>query len=171
MAGKGALIGALVGYFHFVGAPTGAFELDKLMAATGNRSWSGRTLRTLRHVLTKPAAIGASVFLGYNYIVDWRRGHKDAHMRPRFYDHTFAMTMIGTIGSAFWATHPMYIFMSGLVTALVLAPSSWFLYESRLQMGRKNPFIYYENGCTQDDLDRFRHQDEIERLGFNLERS
>lgn len=135
MAAKGALFGALYGYLFFLGAPTGAFELEKLMAATGSRNFSGRALRFARHTLTKPAALGASVFVAYNYIIDWRRGHKEAHMRPRIYDHSFALCTIATLGSTMYATHPIYVAMTFLTTLLILSPMTWFMYLKRREFG------------------------------------
>ena len=42
---KGGLVGSMFGYLWFVGGPTPPFEMNKLMAATGTRDWSGRTFR------------------------------------------------------------------------------------------------------------------------------
>ena len=42
---KGGVFGGLFGYLYFVGGPTPPFEMNKLMAATGARNWSGRSLR------------------------------------------------------------------------------------------------------------------------------
>ena len=37
--------GSVLGYMYFIGAPAGQFEMSKLMAATGMRSFSGNGLR------------------------------------------------------------------------------------------------------------------------------
>lgn len=143
MALKGAFLGSVAGYLHFVGAPTGAFELEKLMAATGSRQFSGRTFRFMRHVLAKPAAMGAGSFFLYNYIVDWRRGHQDAHMKPRYYDHAFSMTVLSLIGASMYMKHPMQIFMAGVATLWIGAPVTWLVYLKRRDWGKKNHVITY----------------------------
>lgn len=41
----GALIGTTFGYLYFIGGPTGSFEMSKLLAAVGNRPFSGKGFR------------------------------------------------------------------------------------------------------------------------------
>lgn len=45
LALKGGILGAVFGQLYFVGGPVGAFEMSKLMAASGNRPFSGRGFR------------------------------------------------------------------------------------------------------------------------------
>lgn len=42
---KGAAVGGLLGLLHFAGGNTGNFEMNKLMAATGHRAYSGQYFR------------------------------------------------------------------------------------------------------------------------------
>jgi hypothetical protein len=42
---KGGILGGYFGYMYFIGGPTGQFEMSKLFAAAGNRSFSGRSFR------------------------------------------------------------------------------------------------------------------------------
>jgi hypothetical protein len=65
MAAKGALSGSIFGYLWFIGGPAGPFEMNKLMASTGNRPFSGRGVRLFRNVMGKYALMGAGLSLGY----------------------------------------------------------------------------------------------------------
>jgi len=38
---KGSAVGSILGYMYFVGSPTKPFEMNKLMAASGQRAFSG----------------------------------------------------------------------------------------------------------------------------------
>lgn len=61
----GATVGSVAGYMYFVGGPTGSFEMQKLLAAVGNRPFSGRGFRLMQNVLGKYALMGGSLLLSY----------------------------------------------------------------------------------------------------------
>jgi len=42
---KGAFLGGLAGYMGVLGGPFAPLEMDKLVAASGSRPWSGRGFR------------------------------------------------------------------------------------------------------------------------------
>ena len=124
---KGMLIGSLLGFAHFVGGNTGQFEMNKLVASIGMRDYSGRVFRMFRGVLG-PYAFGAGgAFLLYTLIHDELVHHDEANNRPRFLDHAFALTVVGTLGGIYFLNHPFHIFCSGLFSLTIAAPTSWFM--------------------------------------------
>ena len=103
---KGGLIGSVFGYIHFIGGNTGQFEMNKLMAASGTRNWSGRSYRLLKNVLGPYAMYGAGVFLTYDIVHYFLRHHDEANSRSQFGDHVIASTIIGTGLSLLYFSHP-----------------------------------------------------------------
>jgi len=79
---KGALTGSLLGYCWFVGGNTGPWEMQKLMASVGSRSYSGKIFRMARHVIAPYAAIGGAAFLGYELIIEFMQHHDESNNRP-----------------------------------------------------------------------------------------
>ena len=166
---KGGVVGAAFGYLYFVGGNTGPFEMNKLMAATGNRNWSGNSYRLLKNVLGRYAGLGAGLSLSYTWINFWLRHHDEANSRPKYLDHTIATTAISVVASAFAFKHPQHIFATGVFAILLISPITWYAYKTmKLGPGGKAANIFYENGTTKEEIERFRHQDMIENLGFVL---
>lgn len=123
---KGAFAGSIFGYLWFVGGPTGQFEMGKLMAASGNRPFSGRGLRLAKSVLGKYALMGASLTLSYQLIHDFLRHHDEANARPMFFDHMIATTLIGTGLGAVAFKHPFHVFCSGFFSLMLITPMTWW---------------------------------------------
>ena len=96
------------------------------------------------------------------------RHHDEANSRPLILDHTLALTMIGMAGAATKVTNPLHIPLAGFFTAALIAPISWFFYTRAIRFGAPNSNIFYEDGTTPEEIERFRHQDEIERLGLDM---
>lgn len=154
---KGGLLGSVFGYMWFVGGPTGPFEMGKLMAATGNRPFSGRGTRMFKSVLGKYAFMGASLTLSYQLINDFLRHHDESNSRPKFFDHMIATTLIGTGIGALTFSHPLHVFCSGFFSMMMVTPLSWwFKNAARLNPNRPSN-IFYENDCTKEEIERFRH--------------
>ena len=130
---KGGLAGSILGYLWFIGGPAGPFEMNKLMAATGNRPFSGRGLRLMKNVLAKYAFMGIALTLSYQWIGDFLRHHDEANSRPMFFDHMIATTMVGTGVGALLFRHPFHVFTSGFFSMMLVTPVSWwFMTQSRL---------------------------------------
>ena len=85
-----------------------------------------------------------------------------------FYDHTLAMTLIGMAGAATKATNPFHIPLAGFFTMALIAPITWFYYTRAIRFGAPHANIFYENDTTPEEVERFRHQDEVERLGIEM---
>ena len=155
---KGALTGSVFGYLWFVGGPHGPFEMNKVMAATGNRPFSGRGLRLFKNVLGKYAFMGAGLTLSYQLINDFLRHHDEANSRPVFFDHMIATTLIGTGTGALIFSSPFHVFCSGFFSMMLVAPFSFWVKNHKLAPTR-SANIFYENDCSAEEIERFRHQD------------
>jgi len=115
--------------------------------------------------------IGSSLFLGYDMIRYWCSYEDHANTRPRFYDHTFATTLMTTAGAAFVFKHPAEIFAWFVIGLTLVSPTTWLIHShNKFNLHKMAPNIFYENGCTKDDISRYRHQDEIENLGWKMAR-
>jgi len=115
------------------------------------------------NVCSKYFFIGGALFLVYDQIMHWLRHHDEANPRPRFFDHMITTCMMGTAAGAYYSPKPYRIFSAFLMTATIVAPA---LYWIRLQIDpslHTHANIFYENGCSKDEIERFRMQDEIER--------
>ena len=100
----GAVFGLCVGQIAFFASPINGFAASKLLASIGERAWSGRAYRLFRQVAPTHMAIGASVFVGYDLILEFMRHHDETNLRPKIIDHLTAMSVIGTVGG-FYATN------------------------------------------------------------------
>jgi len=94
----GSLVGLTYGTFWTAVSPMNGFATQKLMAAVGERNWSGRLYRLLKHTAPRQMAVGAAVFLGYDLVIEFMRHHDETNLRPKIIDHVTAMSVIGTIG-------------------------------------------------------------------------
>lgn len=111
----------------------------------------------MKNVLGKYAMLGGSVMLGYQLIHDTLRHHDEANARPMFFDHMYATTIIGTSLGAFAFNTPFAVFCSGFFSMTMVTPALWWLKNA----GRMNPVrggnIFYENGTTPEEVERFRN--------------
>ena len=123
---KGAIVGGLAGYMAFLGGPSTPLEVDKLMAATGSRSFSGRGWRMIKSVTFKPAMMGAAAVTGYNFIHWYLRHHDEGNSRPLIYDHIIATSALGFVGGLLYASHPFMVFTSTFFSATIIAPGTWW---------------------------------------------
>lgn len=165
---KGALTGSIFGYLWFLGGPTGPFEMNKLMAATGNRPYSGRGARMFKSVLGKYAFMGASLTLSYQLINDFLRHHDETNSRPQFFDHMIATTLIGTGVGALVFNSPLSVFCSGFFSIMMVTPVTWWFKTSARLNPKRASNIFYENDCSKEEIERFRHQDVIENMGMQM---
>ena len=98
------------------------------MAATGQRAWSGRSVRMLTSVLGRYAALGGTVTLSYQLVFDYLRHHDEANARPIFFDHLYATTFIGTAAGLLKFNTPGNVFACSFFSAVLVAPSLWWFY-------------------------------------------
>jgi len=115
------------------------------------------SFRLLKSVCGKYGAIGAATFVFYNYTFYALRHHDEANSRPEIVDHTLAISLIGMAGAATKMTNPLHIPLAGFFSAAIIAPISWFFYTRAMRFGTPNPNIFYENGTTAEEVERFRH--------------
>jgi len=153
----GATVGSVAGYMYFVGGPTGSFEMSKLLAAVGNRPFSGRGFRLMQNVLGKYALMGGSLFLSYQMIHDFLRHHDEANGRPMFFDHMIATTTIGTVLGGFYMKSPVGVFCSMFFSMVLVSPTMWW-FKNKCKLNHVRPAnIFYENGTTAEEVERFRN--------------
>jgi hypothetical protein len=126
LALKGGLTGSIFGYLWFVGGPSGPFEMNKLMASTGNRPFSGRGVRMFRSVMGKYALMGAGLVLSYTFVHDFLRHHDEANSRPQFFDHMIATTLVGTGIGALLFSHPFSVMCSSFFSIMMVTPLTWW---------------------------------------------
>ena len=85
--GFGALSGVILGSaWHFI-SPANGFAIQKLMAATGERHFSGRLMRLFKATAPTHAAWGGAAMLGYHLVIEFLRHHEHTNLRPMFIDH------------------------------------------------------------------------------------
>ena len=166
---KGGLLGSIFGYLYFIGGNTGPFEMSKLLSSTGNRPFSGQAFRMFRQVLGRYALGGAALAVSYQVIIEWGlRHHDEANRRPAYLDHTLATTLIGGVTGMLIFKHPLHIFSSFFFSAVLVAPTLWWFANASRMNPTRAPNIFYENTCTKEEIERYRHQDMIENLGQTM---
>ena len=73
-----------------------------------------------------------------------------------------ATMILTTIGGAFVWSRPTQVVLSGFFGGMIVAPTTWWFSLQGKNGKLASPNIFYQNDCTQADVDRFRHQDMIE---------
>ena len=124
--------------------------------------------RLFKNVVGRYAAMGAAMTFGYQFTFDSLRHHDETNTRPMIYDHTAALTLIALGFSACRFNHPLYVFAACFFTATIASPITWWYYTRSMTTQKKSSNILYENDTTAEEVERFRHQDEIERLAYEM---
>jgi hypothetical protein len=109
--------------------------------------------------------LGASGFLAYDIMLHRFRHHDEATTRPKYLDHTAATFVISLAVAATVFKHPMHVFNCGFFSLTLVSPVTWWLRTEGKLNSVRNANIFYENSCTKEEIERFRHQDMIEDLG------
>lgn len=122
----------------------------------------------LKNVLGRYAFIGASITLTYQLVHDFLRHHDEANSRPAFFDHQAALTVIGTGIGAMTLNHPLHVFCAGFFSFALIAPSTWWVKNTAIMNSTRPANIFYENDCTAEEVERFRHQDHIEEMAQRM---
>ena len=115
--------------------------------------------------------IGGSLTLSYQLIFDYLRHHEEGNNdRPLVIDHTIALTVIGAFSLGMYGGLPRYWLAGAIVGGMLLSPMTWWMKTNgRINSGNRHSNVFYENGVTQDEVDRIRHLDAIEALGFSMQ--
>ena len=109
------------------------------------------------------ALMGGAIVMGYNAIIDYMRHHEEADPRPMYVDHAVATTLTASVASAFYATRPLTVFYTGLFSFILVSPFSWWFMKNGVDGGSlRAPNVFYQNDCTEEEIERYRHQDMIE---------
>ena len=94
--------------------------------------------------------VGASIFLGYDILMEWMRHHDENNMRPKVVDHIIAMSIIGTIGGWMTTNSLRGAFQGFLFIGLNLGfLTYWAMTQGTRPGAALAPVnIYYEAGVT-----------------------
>ena len=115
-------------------------------------------------------AVGGSVFLGYDILMEYIRGHETA-THPRILDHLAATCIIGTIGGAY-ATNSIRGAAQGfLFVGLNLGLLSHWLMEMGIKPGaalQKPVSFHYDPDVTKEEKERIEMLDQLDILAYNM---
>jgi len=75
---------------------------------------------------------------------------------------------MGTLGGAMYTHHPFHVFCASFFSFMMLAPTLWWFSKAARQGQVRSANIFYENSCTPEEVERFRHQDMVENLGYTM---
>ena len=131
----GAVVGLTFGQVWFFWAPINGFAASKLFAAIGEKAWSGRMYRMVKHTAPRQMAVGGSVFLGYDLITEFMRHHDETNLRPYILDHLTAMCVIGTIGGAYFTNSIRGAAQGFLVFGIQFGLLTHWMYEVGIKPG------------------------------------
>ena len=114
--------------------------------------------------------IGASVFVGYDLIIEFMRHHDELNKRPMIIDHLVAMSLIGTVGG-WMATNTIqgafggFLFF-GLNVGFL---SYWAMKQgTRPAAGPTAVQFYYDKDVTPEEKERFEMLDQVDILAHNM---
>ena len=123
----------------------------------------------MKNSVARHALIGGSLICGYHAIIDYMRHHEEANPRTAFFDHLTATTIMGTVTGAFFVGRPYHLFLCTFFSAVLVAPTVWwFKKAATFGANRQAPNIFYMNDCTDEEIERYRHQDMIEELAEEM---
>lgn len=99
-------------------------------------------------------------------MIYWFRHHDEAPNRPRIVDHAVATVVLSTLVGAYFTLHPANLFCCAWFGLMLVTPYSWMMGNMcKPGVHYKHHNIFYENGCTAEEIERFRHQDQVESMG------
>lgn len=112
---------------------------------------------------------GGAVFLGYQLVFDTLRHHDETNLRPMFLDHCFALGLIGAATGAINGGLPRHIIGGALLGGWMVAPMLWwFKLNGKFGSTNRPANIFYEDDATSEEIERFRHQDQVEILAHQM---
>ena len=167
----GALFGFINGQIWFAVAPINGFAASKLFAAVGEKPWSGRTYRMLKHTAPRHMAMGVGVFLGYDLIMEFLRHHDETNKRPKIVDHLFAMSVIGTVGGLLATNTPRGAFQGFLWFGIQIGFCTHWIMEMGTYPGAslaKPVSFHYDADVTKEEKERIEMIDQLDILTYNL---
>lgn len=90
--------------------------------------------------------------------------------KPKVVNHMIATCLLST-GSAVIYAGTVTAAAQGLVAgAILLGPMSWWLYKTaKINANTRPANIFYENGVTQDEIERIQHIDAMECVAFEMQ--
>jgi hypothetical protein len=109
--------------------------------------------------------------LGYHLVLYFLRHHDETNLRPKFLDHTLAMTLVGAVGAAVaFGGSPKHIGTGALFFAATLAPMTYWLSMQGMKPGSmyRHPKIFYTDDATPEEIERFRNQDVTDMLAHEM---
>ena len=124
----------------------------------------------LQHTAPYHMAVGGSIVLGYDLIIEALRHHDETNLRPMIIDHLFAMSLLGTFGG-WMATNSMRgAFQGFLFFGINIGFLSYWAMKVGLRPGAAGApaNIYYDADVTPEERERFEMLDQVEQLAFNL---
>jgi len=167
----GAFTGFILGQFWFFIAPINGFAASKLFAAIGEKAWTGRLYRMLKHTAPRHMATGAALFLGYDLIMEGWRYHDHTTTRPMIVDHVATMSVLGTIGG-FMATNTIRgAFQGFLWFGLNVGFLSYWVFMFGMKPGacQAGPVnFYYDADVSKEEKERLEMQDQLDIISYNM---
>lgn len=113
--------------------------------------------------------MGGAIFCGYNFVIDYMRHHEEANPRPAYMDHMLATTVVSSSVAAFYITRPIHLFNTMVFSMILIAPVTWYFYKfATIGTPHRHPNIFYQNDCTEEEIERFKQQDALEEAAANM---
>jgi hypothetical protein len=124
----------------------------------------------LYHTAPQHMAVGGSIFLGYELIIEFMRHHDESNLRPMIIDHLIAMSLIGTVGGWMATNTIRGAFQGFLFFGLNIGFLSYWAMKMGLRPGAGEApvLIYYDTDVTKEEKERFEMQDQLNILAFNM---
>lgn len=126
--------------------------------------------RWMKSTITPYMLIGGSATLSYQLIFDYLRHHEEGNNdRPLYFDHMYALTLIGAVSMGMYGGMPRFWFTGAFIGGMLVAPMSWWLIkQGRINAQARPSNIFYENSVNREELERIHNLDAIESLGSAL---
>jgi len=112
--------------------------------------------------------MGAVTFMSYDMMLHYFRHHDEVNGRPRYYDHAAATTILATVYSLLYLSHPYQILGTMFLSVSMVGPVSWWFKTQAGINQSRHANIFYENTCSSEEIERFRQQDMVENLAFTM---
>ena len=125
----------------------------------------------MKHTAPTHALYGGGLTLSYHLIHEFLRHHDHNNLRPMIVDHQIAMSILGAgFGGLALSGSPYAMFQGFLFFFFLLGPITYWLKLQGIRPGAMNrpPAVMYQHGTTEEEIARFRHQDQIETLAHQM---
>jgi hypothetical protein len=164
----GSFGGALFGSTYFMLKDQQDFVAKKLYLTLDKGAFSFKHLKLQLNLLAPYALYGGLFFFAYTFLFNMFTMHREALGTPKCFTHAKVWALMSPI-VAMACFGPGYIVHGFVFGMLFLFPLFYSLKNVADLNGTRVPHVYYQEGVSQAEKDKYEYQDRIETIAADIQ--